>query len=76
MNKSILDKIPKIKLKTSAIIVLVFMVFILLIFLLTIILIASPIILIGYIFREIFITINELHRRNTNYKFEIKSKNK
>lgn len=67
-----LDKLQNIpKLNKKSIFLIVFLFFILLIILTPILFLLSPFILLGFIFQKLFDLINNIHRRNKNFQFDL-----
>ena len=67
-----LDKLPNIpKLNKKIILLIILLFFILLIILTPILFLLSPFILLGFIFQKLFDLINNIHRRNKNFQFDL-----
>ncbi len=62
-----------LKIKKSYLILGGVVLFILFLIILTYLLITSPFILLAYVFYKFFDTLNSMHKRNKNYKFDIKN---
>lgn len=62
-----------LKIKKSYLIIGVSALFILTLIVLGCLVVTSPFILFGYVFYKFFDVINRMHKRNKNYKFDIKN---